>query len=487
MTRHAIRSVILALVLLLPFGALAQTQNQTQTASTPGADLLKPAELDALVAPIALYPDPLITNILMASTYPLEVVQADRWLDQNKSLQGDALKSAAEQQSWDDSVKALLAAPDVVDMMSNQLAWTQKLGDAVLAQESDVMDAIQRLRGRAYDNKKLSTTEQQTVTVNQVADRQVVEIAPASTDSLYVPYYDPATVYGEWPYPDYAAYPYYWPAPGYIGAGVLATGIAFGAGYGLGRWGWNSSYWRGNINWSNRNINIRNGARVEHWQHNPQHRQGVRYNNAGVQQRFGGANRAGLGGGLGGAAGAAALGGAAGAALGRAGQGRGERAGAGNRGQGKAAANRGGNRQAAGNRGNRQAGAGNRGGGRAHAATRPAGGGQSRDGAPRCGCARRGRNGTLARQFRQCWRCARHGRRADGRWRRANGWWWRWSWRRRWATLGHPPQARHRPAWPPRRRPRLLSLRLQWQRQGLCRRDRAGSPKGHAERCLARP
>ena len=285
MTRHAIRSVILALVLLLPFGALAQTQNQTQTASTPGADLLKPAELDALVAPIALYPDPLITNILMASTYPLEVVQADRWLDQNKSLQGDALKSAAEQQSWDDSVKALLAAPDVVDMMSNQLAWTQKLGDAVLAQESDVMDAIQRLRGRAYDNKKLSTTEQQTVTVNQVADRQVIEIAPASTDSLYVPYYDPATVYGEWPYPDYAAYPYYWPAPGYIGAGVLATGIAFGAGYGLGRWGWNSNYWRGNINWSNRNINIRNGARVEHWQHNPQHRQGVRYNNAGVQQR----------------------------------------------------------------------------------------------------------------------------------------------------------------------------------------------------------
>jgi Protein of unknown function (DUF3300) len=374
MTRHAIRSVILALVLLLPFGALAQTPNQTQSASTPGADLLKPPELDALVAPIALYPDPLITNILMASTYPLEVVQADRWLDQNKSLQGDALKSAAEQQSWDDSVKALLAAPDVVDMMSNQLAWTQKLGDAVLAQESDVMDAIQRLRGRAYDNKKLSTTEQQTIKVNQVVDRQVIEIEPASTDSLYVPYYDPATVYGEWPYPDYAAYPYYWPAPGYIGAGVLATGIAFGAGYGLGRWGWNSNYWRGNINWSNRNINIRNGGRVEHWQHNPQHRQGVRYNNAGVQQRFGGANRAGLGGGRGGAAGAAALGGAAGAALGRAGQGRGERAGAGNRGQGKAAANRGGNRQAAGNRGNRQAGAGHRGGGRAHAATRPAGG-----------------------------------------------------------------------------------------------------------------
>lgn len=284
MARHAIRTiVIIALFLLLPCGAYAQTQNPAPATAMPVAELLKPPELDALVAPIALYPDPLLTNILMASTYPLEIVQADRWLNQNKNLQGDALKSAAEKQPWDDSVKALLVAPDVVDMMSNQLAWTQKLGDAVLAQESDVMDAIQRLRGRAYDNKKLSTTPQQTVTVNQVADpvnqgtqRQVIEIAPASAESVFVPYYDPATVYGEWPYPDYAAYPYYWPAPPYIGTGLLAAGLAFSGAYGLGRWGWNNAYWRGNINWANRNIGIRNGARVEHWAHNPAHRGGVR-------------------------------------------------------------------------------------------------------------------------------------------------------------------------------------------------------------------
>ncbi len=286
------RLIMFALVLLTPLAAQAQTQTPATAASD--APLLKPPELDALLAPIALYPDPLITNILMAATYPLEIVQADRWMkDNSPKLQGNELQTAAEKQSWDDSVKALVATPAVLDMMSAKLDWTQKLGDAVLAQETDVMDAIQRLRGRAYDKKTLSSNDQQTITITQDQGRQVIAIAPASPDSISVPYYDPAVAYGEWPYPDYPAYPYYWPAPSYIGAGVLATGLAFGGAYALGRWA--NNYWGNNINWRNNNINVNRGARVEHWQHNPQHRGGVRYGNANIQQKFGGAGRDNIG------------------------------------------------------------------------------------------------------------------------------------------------------------------------------------------------
>src|SRR5262249_455028 len=154
---------------------------------------------------------PLITNILMAATYPLEVVQADRWLKADGAkLQGDALQQAVAKQSWDDSVKAMAATPSVLDTMNSKLDWTQKLGDAVLAQQADVMDAIQRLRGKAYDKKTLSSNEQQVVTVSQDQGRQTIAIAPASPETIAVPYYEPAVAFGEWPYPDYPAYPYYW-------------------------------------------------------------------------------------------------------------------------------------------------------------------------------------------------------------------------------------------------------------------------------------
>ena len=290
----AIRPWMLALLLLLPFDAVAQSPNPAPANAAPAtADqkLLQPAELDALVAPIALYPDTLLANVLMAATYPLEVVQAQRWASENKNLKGDELKTAAEKQGWDDSVKALVATPSVLDTMSDKLDWTQKLGDAVLAQQPDVMDAIQRLRAKAYERKKLATTKQQTVTVRQEQNRQVIAIEPAAADTVYVPYYEPAVVYGDWPYPDYPAYPYYWGYPGYIAAGVIATGIAFGAGYALGRWVAGGGYWGGNrMNWAGGDININRGGRVEHWQHNPQHRQGVRYGNAGLQQKFGNAD-----------------------------------------------------------------------------------------------------------------------------------------------------------------------------------------------------
>ena len=287
--------------LLIGQPALSQTsdQNPPPAAAAPSepATTLKPAELDALVAPIALYPDTLLATVLMAATYPLEIVRAERWLKDNSKLKGDDLKAAAEKQGWDSSVKALVAAPSVLQMMNEQLDWTQKLGEAFLAQQQEVMDAVQRLRAKAYDRKKLSTTKEQVVTVRQEQNRSAIYIEPAVPDSIYVPYYEPSVMFGDWPYADYPAYPYYWGYPGYIGAGVIATGLAFGAAYGLGRWAsggyWGrGGYWGGSrVNWGGGAIDINRGARVEHWQHNPAHRQGARYNNSNLQQRFGNANQ----------------------------------------------------------------------------------------------------------------------------------------------------------------------------------------------------
>ena len=255
----------------MPIGANAQTPAPaTPAVASPTANLLKPAELDQLVAPIALYPDPLLAQVLMASAYPLDVVQAERWLEANKNLKGDALKAAVDKQPWDDSIKSLVATPDVLQLMSSKLDWTQKLGDAVVAQQADVMDAIQRLRTKAQANNKLQSTKEQKVSVQQVNNRQYIAIEPTDPDMMYVPYYDPGVVYGDWPYPEYPAD--YWPAPGYIGAGLLATGVAFGAGYALGRWH-GGNYWGGNFNWNNNNINVGRpgGGAGANWRPNVDH------------------------------------------------------------------------------------------------------------------------------------------------------------------------------------------------------------------------
>jgi Protein of unknown function (DUF3300) len=278
------RLIMIVLLWSMPLGAEAQT---AQPATAPEQAQLKTEELDQLLAPIALYPDPLLSQVLIASTYPLEVVQAERWATQNKNLQGDRLKTEAGKQAWDDSVKSLVATPSVLTMMSTKLDWTQKLGDAILAQQADVMDAIQRLRSKAHANNKLASTKEQKVTVKQEQNKQVIAIEPAVPDTIYVPYYDPAVVYGGWPYPAYP--PYYWPAPGYIAGGIIATGIAFGAGYALGRWTSGGNWWGGGINWNNNNINVNrpiNNIDVKNWQHNPDHRHGVKYNNADVRQKF---------------------------------------------------------------------------------------------------------------------------------------------------------------------------------------------------------
>jgi hypothetical protein len=290
--------IALALLMAAPVAVSAQTTDNPPASSSsaqpasqppPGAELLKPEQLEALVAPIALYPDELLANVLAASTYPLEVVQADRWLKEHKTLKGDALKQEVEKQSWDNSVKALASTADVISMMSDKVDWTKNLGDAVLAQQPDVMDAVQRLRSKAYDNKKLVTTKQQKVSVQTQENKQAIIIEQADPNAMYVPYYDPAAVYGAWPYAEYP--PYYFGYPSYIGAGVIAAGLAFGTAWAIGRWG---NYWGGGFNWGNRNLYVNHFNRTtnigNNWQHNPAHRQGVRYNNANVQQRFGNNN-----------------------------------------------------------------------------------------------------------------------------------------------------------------------------------------------------
>jgi hypothetical protein len=270
------------------FAARSAESEPTRSPAASGPATQKPEQLEALVAPIALFPDELLANVLAAATYPLEVVQADRWVKANK-LKGDALKAAVDKQAWDDSVKALASTPDVLAMMSDKIDWTKNLGDAVLAQQADVMDAIQRLRAKAQARNKLVTNKQQRVSVQRQENKEVIVIEQAQPDTVYVPYYEPAAVYGEWPY---AAYPpYYFGYPSYVGAGVIAAGLAFGAGWAIGRWG---NYWGGGCNWGNRNLYVNHRNRINNvgnnWQHNPAHRQGVRYNNANVANRFGNNN-----------------------------------------------------------------------------------------------------------------------------------------------------------------------------------------------------
>jgi hypothetical protein len=276
----------LAIILASPFAAIAQgtgtPQPQTAVPPPPPESLLKPEQLEALVAPIALYPDALLANMLAAATYPLEMVTAARWAKERKNLKGDQLKSEVDKQSWDDSVKALTSTPSVLDMMNDKLDWTKSLGDAVLAQQPDVMDAIQRLRARAQANNKLVSSKEQKVTVQKVENKQVIVIEPTDPNTMYVPYYEPSVVYGTWPYADYP--PYYFGYPAYIGAGVIAAGLAFGTAWAIGRWG---NYWGGGCNWGNNNFFINRSNNIN-WSHNVNHRQGVRYNNANVAQRFGG-------------------------------------------------------------------------------------------------------------------------------------------------------------------------------------------------------
>ena len=209
--------------------------------SAPAATKLPPEQLDSLVAPIALYPDPMLSQVLVASTYPLEIVQLQQWLEKNKGLKDKALADAVKKQNWDPSIQAMAAMPDVVKRLAENIKWTADLGNAFLAQQSDVMDAVQRMRKKAKDAGNLKTTEQQKVETKVVENKTVVVIEQANPQVVYVPSYNPAVVYGPpvYPYP-----PIYYPPPGYYAAGMaisFGVGMAMGAAWG-GGWGWGCSW-----------------------------------------------------------------------------------------------------------------------------------------------------------------------------------------------------------------------------------------------------
>ncbi|HUO92074.1 MAG TPA: DUF3300 domain-containing protein [Rhizomicrobium sp.] len=257
------------------------TDRHVALADTPPPATLSAGQIDALTAPIALYPDQLLAKVLIASTYPLEVVEAAQWVQQNGNLSGTALQNAVAQKKWDESVKTLVQTPQVLKQMNDQISWTQQLGNAFLAQQSDVMASIQRLRTQAKNNGTLNSTSQQ----NVQTDGSNIVIQPVQQDTVYVPYYDTQTVYGGWAYPDYP--PTYWgPPPGY---GWAAAGLGFLAGAAIG-----SGWWDNGCNWGGGNVyigdntfnrnNIGNGNR---WQHNPEHRRGVNYANNDLRQKYG--------------------------------------------------------------------------------------------------------------------------------------------------------------------------------------------------------
>jgi hypothetical protein len=297
--RSAYRRCVVGVVacsLAFPPLAMAQMPPPSATSAAPAqqapsGQAFKQEELDAMLAPIALYPDALVSQVLMASTYPLEIVEAARWIDQNKGLKGDALQNALQGQKWDESVKSLTAFPDVLDRMNKDLAWTQKLGDAFLGQQKQVMDTIQSLRQRAQGAGHLQTNEQQKVETETQEGKQVIVIQPANPQVVYVPTYQPTVVYGAWPYPAYPPYyPAYW-AP--VGA-AFVSGIFWGAGIAAGAALWGGCNWgRGDVNINVNRYNNFNRTNISNgnWQHNLNHRSGVPYRNNGSAQRYGGADR----------------------------------------------------------------------------------------------------------------------------------------------------------------------------------------------------
>jgi hypothetical protein len=313
--------VIVCTIAIAPGDTLAyMTSSGSAQAASPQDQAAKipPDQLDSLVAPVALYPDPMLAQTLAASTYPLEVIQLQQWLVKNPALKDKALADAVMKQPWDPSVQALAALPEVVKRLADDIQWTTDLGNAFLAQQSDVMDAVQRMRKKAQGTGNLKSTEQQKVETKVIESKSVIVVEQANPQVVYVPSYDPVVVYGPpiYPYP-----PIYYPPAGYYAAGIaisFGVGMMMGAAWG-GGWGWGCG-WGGNnditINRNNnfnRNSNIGggnrnnigggnrpsnqpargggNGGGNSSWKHNPQHRGGAPYRDRSTADRFGGSAR----------------------------------------------------------------------------------------------------------------------------------------------------------------------------------------------------
>ncbi|WP_370467330.1 DUF3300 domain-containing protein [Caballeronia sp. BR00000012568055] len=261
-TQHSVLSTrtralaVCAALVAVPFALLHAPAVVAQTRpSAPPAQKLSSQQLDSLTAPVALYPDALLAQVLMASTYPQEVEAAAQWSQQNQNVKGDDAVKAVQSEPWDPSVQSLVAFPQALATMASKPDWMTQLGNAFIAQPSDVMDSVQRLRRAAQNAGNLKTSQQQKVTVapapagSTTTSTTVIQIEPANPQVVYVPQYNPTVVYGAWPYP---AYPpvYVPPPPGYAIATGFATGLAFGAGVAVA-----NSLW-GNCDWNHGNVNV---------------------------------------------------------------------------------------------------------------------------------------------------------------------------------------------------------------------------------------
>jgi hypothetical protein len=287
---------------LLLAGSLASAATEEPAPAAPDPPRFSAEQLDAMVAPVALYPDSLLMQVMIASTYPLELVEADRWRRQNSGLKDDALDKALEAKDWDPSVEGLTHFPELLKRMSDNLDWTKDLGDAFLGQKDDLLDAVQRMRRKAQESGALQTTKEQTVTKEVVNNTETIVVQPASPDVVYVPTYPP-TAYGA----TYA--PTYYPAPvyGYTGAQMAtASLLSFGVGVGVGAlisdgcdWGGHDVYVNNNYyggggggGKGNQNVNVNvdksrtNISNRQKWEHNPQHRRNVGYRDQRTTQQF---------------------------------------------------------------------------------------------------------------------------------------------------------------------------------------------------------
>src|SRR5258707_3670559 len=312
--------VIVCAIAIVPGDTLAFMPQPGSTQSAPPQDQaakIPPDQLDSLVAPIALYPDPMLAQTLAASTYPLELIQLQQWLAKNPGLKDKALADAVSKEPWDPSIQALAGLPEVVKRLADDIQWTTDLGNAFLAQQSDVMDAVQRMRKKAQDTGNLKSTEQQKVETKVIESKNIIVVEQADPQVVYVPSYDPVVVYGApvYPYP-----PIYYPPVGYYAAGLaisfgvgMMMGAAWGGGWGWGcGWGGNNDININNNNNFNRNSNIGGGNRNNigggnrpsqqpgrggggrgdsSWKHNPQHRGGAPYGDRGTANKFGGTTR----------------------------------------------------------------------------------------------------------------------------------------------------------------------------------------------------
>lgn len=299
---HPALERLLALMLALALAAIAPARLHAQSAQsydapadadTQSAEFLPQDQLDALLAPIALYPDDLLAQVLMASTYPLEVVEAARFVQQNPGLAGPALDDALRAKPWDPSVASLAAFPQVLAMMNDQIEWTQQIGDAFLANRQQVMDTVQGLRARAQAAGTLQGSDKQRV----YGEDGSIVIEPAQPDYVYVPVYDPMIAYGPWWVASYQ--PLFWYPPAFYGYPVyqISTVIIFGRPHRVNRnhWGWAHPQWRaGSINVTvgrndffnrQRSRNLYRGSDVS-WRHAPEHRRGVAYGSAAVSRQY---------------------------------------------------------------------------------------------------------------------------------------------------------------------------------------------------------